>query len=89
MQMQTNRTFFVEKVLIHWPGHSDTSSSVSVLQMAGVASTLIVLVTVLKLGPLFQELPKVLCFHKHLETFSQSHLQLLLPEWCQLKSQNY
>lgn len=30
------------------------------LQMAGVASALIVLVTILKLGPLFQELPKVL-----------------------------
>lgn len=27
--------------------------------MAGVASALIVLVTILKLGPLFQELPKV------------------------------
>lgn len=29
------------------------------LQMAGVASALVVLVTILKLGPLFQELPKV------------------------------
>lgn len=29
------------------------------LQMAGVSSAVIVLVTVLKLGPLFQELPKV------------------------------
>lgn len=27
--------------------------------MAGVASALVVLVTILKLGPLFQELPKV------------------------------
>lgn len=33
------------------------------LQMAGVASALIVLVTILKLGPLFQELPKVLRLH--------------------------
>lgn len=31
----------------------------SLLQMAGMASAVIVLVTVLKLGPLFQELPKV------------------------------
>lgn len=30
------------------------------LQMAGLASAVIVLVTILKLGPLFQELPKVL-----------------------------
>lgn len=30
--------------------------------MAGVASALIVLVTILKLGPLFQDLPKVCCY---------------------------
>lgn len=31
--------------------------------MAGVASALIVLVTILKLGPLFQDLPKVCYFN--------------------------
>lgn len=31
--------------------------------MAGVASALVVLVTILKLGPLFQELPKVLLLY--------------------------
>lgn len=39
--------------------------------MAGVASALIVLVTILKLGPLFQELPKVLAI-----------LLLLCPTFC-------
>lgn len=29
------------------------------MQLAGLASALVVLVTILKLGPLFQELPKV------------------------------
>lgn len=39
----------------------DTCCHIFVLfvQMAGVASSLIVLVTILKLGTLFQELPKV------------------------------
>ena len=43
-------------------------------QMAGIVSAVIVLVTILKLGPLFQELPKVgnlwlisECIHHHRE----------------------
>lgn len=44
--------------------------------MAGVASALIVLVTILKLGPLFQELPKVFVILLLLFPIKQSTVKL-------------